>query len=848
MDPKSYLDNLSTNLKNAIAKSISLATSLGESKVTPAHILLILQEQEGTVGAEVISKVNLKKETIEEELPRKKDEQGGEQLPELNKNSKKALEKAMLLAQEYGHNYIGTEHLLSGLVHCGDQKIENILEKNNLLAKDIDKQIEIILKSTTRFPDLDSISETLEEIKNMSKNKGKGGLPGPGNHMKPQIFSSNKSQQTTTKNQEQSVLDMFTTELTSKEIQKDIDPVIGREEEIQRLTNILCRRNKNNPVLVGEAGVGKTAIVEGLAKRITEGNVPDILKRKRVFSLDLTLLISGTIYRGEFESRLNKIVEKFKQEDDYILFIDELHNIIGTGSNQGTMDAANILKPALARGNLHCIGATTIDEYEQYITDDPALERRFQSIDIEEPSLQETKEILQGVKKHYDNYHNVNITEEAIEKATKLSNKYIYDNFLPDKALDLLDEAASSVRVEQDESDLEQKKRELEELKQDYKEKKKVAVEQENFDEALKWKKTLSTTNEKLDKIEEKLIHKKKKKEAEQVTAENVARILSMQLSVETNRLLQDEWEQLEKLDEELKNEIFGHNEVIDQVVNSLKKSYLGIHDEDIPLSSFLFAGPSGVGKTELARTLAKKLYYDEDALVKVDMSEFSEAHGVSKILGSPAGYVGHDKRNKFLEQVKKRPYSVILLDEFHEAHPDVQKLTLQILDEGELTDSTGKTISFKHAIIVLTTTMGADIFKSHGIGFDEPDNKKNKKEKLIKDKLKDSFSAPLIGRISEICPMHPLQKDDVEKIVDKTIEEISEKLKQKHNIAIEPQEEALQSLAEESFDEDTGVRHLEQIIEKTIQELVIEIMNKEKKDNKGKFELTKDSGSYKLV
>jgi len=846
MDPQNYLDNLSTNLKNAIAKAISLAASRENEHVRPLHILLVLQEQEGAIGAEVLSKLNLDKETIEKKLEINKEEVETSSLPELSDKSKQALEKAMLLAHEYNHNYIGTEHLLSGLVHCKDEEVDKILQENNLTPQDVDKQVEIILKGTARFPDLENISETLEEIKNMSKNQAS--LPGSGGHMKPQLFSQNQSKQNKTKQKKQSVLEMFTTELTSKKIQADIDPVIGRDTEIQRLINVLCRRNKNNPVLVGEAGVGKTAIVEGLAKKIVEGDVPDILRRKQLFSLDLTLLISGTIYRGEFESRLNKIVEKFKHQDDYILFIDELHNIIGTGSNQGTMDAANILKPALARGELQCIGATTIDEYEQYITDDPALERRFQSINVEEPSLEETKEILTGVKEYYDKYHEVEITEGAIENATKLSNKYIHNNFLPDKALDLMDEAASSVRTQREEGDLEKKKRELKEVKKDYKRKKETAIEQENFDEALKWKRALSTTNKKLDQTEEKIIHNKKKEDPDKVTAENVARILGMQLSVDTDLLLQDEWEKLNNLDSKLKEEVFGHEQVIQKIVDSLKKSYLGIHDEDSPLSSLLFAGPSGVGKTELAKTLAEKLYYDKDALVKVDMSEFSEAHGVSKLLGSPAGYVGHDQRNKFLEQVKKRPYSVILLDEFHEAHPDVQKLTLQILDEGELTDSTGKTISFNHAIIILTTTVGSDLFKSQGIGFEDAENQQQKANEVIKDKLKDTFSKPLIGRINEICLMSPLEAQDTEKIVDKKITEISKNLQQRHNIAIEPEQEALTSLAKESYDKDTGVRHLEQLVEKTIQNLVIEIMTENKEDSEGKFKLTKEQDSYKLV
>ena len=846
MNPQDYLDSLSTHLKNTIAKSISFATSIGEDEVSPAHIMHTLAGQKGSIGSEILSQLEITPEEIEEVIgvATETDKVSKkESLPELNENSKKALEKAMLLAHKYDHNYIGTEHLISGLVHCDDNEIESILKYYEISKKEVDKQVEIVLKSTTRFPNIDNISETLDQIQNISNNAGGKLPPGGGKgQMKPKLFSKKTKGQ----NKDQSALEMFTTELTDKEHQEKVDPVIGREKEIERMINIICRRNKNNPVLVGEPGVGKTAIVEGLAKKITEGDVPDALKRKKIFSLDLSLLISGTIYRGEFESRLNKIIEKFTDKPDYILFIDELHNIIGAGSNQGTMDAANILKPALARGELHCIGATTLDEYKKYITDDPALERRFQSIDIDEPTIDETEQILNGVKKYYEGFHNVDITEEAIKAAAKLSTKYIHDNFLPDKAIDLIDEASSSVKVKQADDELAKKKRELQDLLEDYEENKEASIEKEEFEDAIKWKNAIENTNEKLEKVNKKVKEKRKKTDAPKVTAANIAEILSTQLAVDSEVLLKDQWSQLDDLPEKIRQDVIGQDHVIEKVTKALKKSYLGIHDQNKPIGSYLFVGPSGVGKTEMSKSLAKNLYHDQDSLIKIDMSEFSEAHGVSKLLGSPAGYVGHDKRNKFLEKVQKRPYSIILVDEFDKAHPDVQKLMLQILDEGKLTDSSGKTISFKHTIIILTTNVGAELYKSHSIGFGgEKGVEEEKKENFIKSKLKNTFSSPLIGRLNEICLFSPLEENDIEMIVEKHVKEIGEKLQEKHGISLEATNDAIESLANEQYDSDTGIRHLEQIIDETVQNLLIEKLKEDK--NKKSLKLRKRGDSYKL-
>lgn len=845
MDPKDILNNLSTHLKNTVARSIQYATTMQHIEVTPLHLLIAIADEPGCLGSEIMQKLAIKKESIEKLLlllPTEEPLRNTKTtvtLPELNKPARGSLEKAMLYAYEYGHKYVGTEHLLFGIIEVNDKAIQSLLKILHIQKKDIENQITTVLTSTSKFPEIEDMDAAMEEIQDMVENQT------------PEQPHTHQDQPPKPKRQV-TALDVFTTNLTDVDAQKDIDAVVGRELEIERLIDILCRRTKNNPVLVGEPGVGKTAIVEGLAKRIVEGRVPDILKNKKILSLDLTLLISGTIYRGEFEARLKQTIDELTKQDNIILFIDELHNIIGAGSNQGTMDAANILKPALARGQLRCIGATTLDEYKKYISADPALERRFQSITVEEPSRDDTVKILHGIKKNYEDYHHVTISDEAITLAVDLSVKYIHDNFLPDKAIDLLDEGAASVKVRQKSSPLQKEKIELELQKEKLEKEKQSAIVSEKFTEANKLKEKIERIEKKLAQI---LVQNKKQKASKRplVKKEDIARVVHHKLHISEQVLLASEWTELQNLTQSLHESIVGQDQVIEEVVNTLKRSSLSTGSRKKPLASFLFAGPSGVGKTALAKVLAEKLYHSDQALIKLDMSEFAEQHGISKLLGSPAGYIGYKERNQFTDKMKRRPFSVILFDEIDKAHPDVIRLLLQILDEGELTDSSGKKISFKNAIVILTTNLGAELYKSVGIGFgssaslsqDLEETQKNIQQ-AVKAKLKDSLDSALLGRLNAILTFQPLGMETIETIIEKRISFLSDHFKKTHAFGLEPDKDAIHKLANVAYNPDEGARLIEKVVDETIHSLVIQMLEKEK--IKKKFFLKEKEGKIVLV
>ncbi len=839
MKPEKFLENFSSHLKNTIARSISIAASLSHPRVKPVHILLALAEETGAVASEILFRLKLDTKIILKFLEEKKIEPVVKEkkaitttLPELSNETKKILERAMLIAYEREQNYIGTEHLLAAIAKNPDLEVSKLFSIQNINFETVLEEVENVLQSTNRFPNAEDIEETMDQMQDMIEDNPPPMPPLPS-------LQKNKSKKSP------GATAMFATNLTDKKIAKNSDPVISREEEIERLIHILSRRTKNNPVLLGEPGVGKTAIVEGLAKRIVAGDVPDILKKKKILSLDLTLLIAGTIYRGEFESRLKQIIDEVSGKPDYILFIDEIHNIIGAGSNQGTMDAANILKPALARGKLHCIGATTLDEYKKHITSDPALERRFQPIYVEEPSTEEAKEILEGIKPHYEEFHNVKIDKDAIAAAVEYSERYIHDNFLPDKAIDLIDEASASVRTKRKTPLGEQKLQKLELQLEDIEQQKEEAIKHEKFDLAL-------TIKNKEKEIRQKIMLAKKqsgktKNRKDKVGKADVAEVVARRIDIPKDFLLKNEWEQLSTIEENLKKNIVGQDPVINNLVKSLKQSHLKLHNNKKPFASFLFVGPSGVGKTALAKQLALELFKDEKALVKLDMSEFAESHGVSKLLGSPAGYIGHKERNRFTDELKKRPYAVLLFDEFDRAHKDVQKLLLQMLDEGELTDSAGKKIYLHHSIIVLTSNVGAELYKSAGIGFGNTKKSDNQEiHKSVMHAIKTEFGNPLTARIQNIIPFYPLESNHVETIIKNNIEEMSQKLKSTQNLNIVPDNKVIKMLAQNAYTEDTGVRNLDNIVQNVLHELLINILQKDKR--KKNYTLTHSANQYKLI
>jgi len=761
------------------------------------------------------------------------------------------LEKGILAAYERSHTYVGTEHLLYGIADLDISA--DIFDTFDIDIEALVDHIESFFQNMERFPEVEDVSEMMEQIQEITGEDPSRPLQTPSKipTKKQKTPSAKKTKNINSRKQKQATaLDMFAVDLTDKYVQATIDPVIGREKEITRLMQILCRKTKNNPVLVGEPGVGKTAIAEGLAKRIIEGNVPDVLKRKQILSLDLTLMIAGTIYRGEFESRLKQVIQEIEQHPDVIVFIDELHTIIGAGSNQGTMDAANILKPALARGTLRCIGATTIDEYTKYIQSDPALERRFQAISVDEPSRDDAITILRGLKTYYEQFHSVTITDEAIVAAVDLSMKYIHETYLPDKAIDLMDEAAAAKTLIRKQSPDEKKYHKLLDQLDDIQDHKEEAIMEEHFDEATKWKKKELAIEKKIVLQKASLADVQQDLQKEVVDTTDIANVLSNRLSISPDVLLQNTWQRLDTLHEKLATHLVGQDTAIARVVDSLRQSYLRPEQKTRPRSSLLFVGPSGVGKTTLASILAEQLYHSHQALIRLDMSEFSESHGTSKLLGSPAGYIGHGERNLFTEQIRKRPHSIVLFDEIDKAHPDVRKLLLQILDDGVLTDSKGKKTYFNQAIIILTTNVGAELFRSHGIGFgrqakDVEGMKDTAQQKIIEQKLNHELGTALMSRVQSTCIFSPLSTEHVETLITKHVSRLSDHLKTHHAMSIGLSKQAVAALCTELHNTEKGARHVEHSMDTIIHALVVDILKQKKR--KKRYILKKEKESYVL-
>ena len=620
-------------------------------------------------------------------------------------------------------------------------------------------------------------------------------------------------------------LNQYGKNLTSLAKENKLDPVIGRKDEIQRIIEILSRRTKNNPVLIGEPGVGKTAVVEGLAEMIVDNKVPEILKNKKVVSLDMSAMVAGAKYRGDFEERLKNVLQEIKKSGNVILFIDEMHTIIGAGAAEGAMDAANILKPLLSRGEIQIIGATTLNEYRKHIEKDAALERRFQTVIVDEPTGEDTVKILNGLKDKYEAHHKVKITDEAIKAAVTLSQRYINDRFLPDKAIDLIDEACSKIKLKtvtmpKSILDLEKKIEKVSKEKEE-------AIISQSFEDAAKYRDEEKELKAKLRKSKEKWNKEEKNKEVS-VTDEDIANVVSAWTKIPVTKLTKTETEKLKNLDKELKKRVIGQDEAVDSLSRAIKRARVGLQNENRPIGSFMFLGPTGVGKTELTKALAENLFGNETQMIRLDMSEFMEAHSVSKLIGSPPGYVGYDEGGQLTEQVRRKPYSIVLFDEIEKAHPDVFNMLLQILDDGRLTDSTGRTVSFRNTVIIMTSNAGArNIVEHHSIGFASKEDSKKDYEKTkseVMSELKKIFRPEFLNRLDDIIVFKKLSNESIKKITKLMLDEFIKRVEKK-NIKVTISDDVIKYISKVGFDDTYGARPLRRAIQTNIEDKFAEEM-----------------------
>ena len=799
--------------KEAIEIAQEEAISLGHNYVGSEHILYGLAKEGAGVASKVLANQNVKPEEIENKII----EMIGKEIVTSNETlgftprSKRVIENSFIEAKKLGYDYIGTEHLLMGILREGDSIAVRIL-------------IELDVNLPKIYNEIVNVINDAEDI-SQDNSQGKNSMGS---------FNSTPS------------LNQFGEDLTKKALDGKLDPVVGRKDEIERVIQILSRRTKNNPCLIGEPGVGKTAIVEGLAQKINSGDVPEILKNKRVVSLDISGMVAGAKYRGDFEERIKKALGEVKKAGDVILFIDEIHTIVGAGSAEGAIDAANILKPMLARGEIQLVGATTIDEYRKFIEKDAALERRFSPVTVEEPNTKDTIQILKGIRDKYEAHHNVKITDEAIEAAVHLSERYITDRFLPDKAIDLIDEASSKARLKTytEPDSLRQMQEEIDRIQKD----KEEAVRSQKFEKAASLRDEEKKLKEKYEE-EEKKWKNKNTKTLVTITEENIADVVALWTGIPAKKITEDENERLRNLEESLHKRVIGQNEAVEAVSKAIRRGRVGLKDPSRPIGSFLFLGPTGVGKTELSKALAESLFGDENAMIRVDMSEFMESHSVSKLIGSPPGYVGFEEGGQLTEKIRRKPYSVILFDEIEKAHPDVFNMLLQILDDGRLTDSTGRTVNFKNTVIIMTSNIGARLITDKkSLGFsnkqDEKDEQKDYEDtkKEVMAELKRSFRPEFINRIDEIIVFHKLNDEEIEKIIDIMLNEVKKRLtSQKYEI--EFSEDVGKFISKKGIDKNFGARPLRRAIQNEIEDKIAEaiLVGKLKKGKKATISVKND-------
>lgn len=784
------MDNRYTDsAKNAWEFAAKEAAKLGSDYVGTEHLLIGISHEKDSVGGKILNSLGLTVDILEKLLT----EYNGNNFFMHHElyvapRTKRVLEMAIEEANELGNNYVGTEHLLLAIIHEGGGLAVQILEHFNVTGSKLQRAFEQFMT---------------EEVSGE-------------------------------KNVELGEISDFATDLNERAKQGKIDPVIGRQTEIDRVIQILSRRNKNNPVLIGEPGVGKTAIAEGLAQRIINNDVPEILKNSHIISLNMSAVVAGTKYRGEFEERLKKVLDEVKKHDDWILFIDELHTLVGAGATEGSMDAANIMKPALARGELHCIGATTLKEYKKYIEKDAALERRFQPVKVGEPTVSDTIAILMGLRDRYEAFHKAKITDEAIKKAVELSSRYITDRFQPDKAIDVIDEASAKVRMEASSApdELKQKEEEFSSLQKE----KEEAVSSQNFEKAAILRDQSKKLSEEIEKLKESW--KGADHEHLVVTEDDIAEVVAKWTGIPLQNLKQKDSERLLHLEDELHKRVIGQEEAVNSVAKAIRRARAGLKDPKRPIGSFLFLGSTGVGKTELARALAESMFGSEKNMIRFDMSEYMEKHEVSRLVGAPPGYVGYEEGGQLTDAVRRNPYSVILFDEVEKAHSDFFNILLQVLDDGRLTDGQGRTVDFTNAVIIMTSNLGSQILsnKDKTMGFlsgkSEGEKEFDKIKKSIMEQVKIHFRPEFINRIDEIIVFHPLSKNnltEISKLLLKNVEKKLEGLK----LRIEITDKARDLLISKGTDFEYGARPLKRTIQKEIEDPVSELILEGKLEGK---------------
>ncbi|MFP3324489.1 ATP-dependent Clp protease ATP-binding subunit [Planococcus sp. SIMBA_160] len=760
------------------------AIRMKHESIGTEHILLGLIREGGGIAAKALEAIEVNTQLIEDgvkELVGVGEKDVGP-IVHYTPRAKKVIELSVDESRKLGHSYIGTEHLLLALIREGEGVAARVLGNAGVSLNKARQQVLQLLGS---------------------------------NEQASTGTSPNASANTPT-------LDGLARDLTQVAREGSLDPVIGRSDEITRVIEVLSRRTKNNPVLIGEPGVGKTAIAEGLAQQIVNNEIPETLRDKRVMVLDMGTVVAGTKYRGEFEDRLKKVMDEIRQAGNVILFIDELHTLIGAGGAEGAIDASNILKPSLARGELQCIGATTLDEYRKYIEKDAALERRFQPIQVDEPTVEESIEIIKGLRDRYEAHHRVKITDEAIVAAAKMSDRYISDRFLPDKAIDLIDEAGSKVRLRSYTTppDLKELEARLEAARSE----KNEAVQSQEFEKAASLRDAEQKLKDELDQTKKEWKEKQGKEESE-VTVEDIAKVVSMWTGVPVSRLAQTESDKLLNLEQILHSRVIGQDEAVTSISKAIRRARAGLKDPKRPIGSFIFLGPTGVGKTELAKALAESMFGDEDAMIRIDMSEYMERHTTSRLVGSPPGYVGYEEGGQLTEKVRRKPYSVVLLDEIEKAHPEVFNILLQVLEDGHLTDSKGRRVDFRNTVIIMTSNVGAQELKYNKyVGFNLEDSKtdyKDMKGKMLAE-LKKAFRPEFLNRVDDMIVFHSLEKNDLRKIVELMTQQLTARLKEQ-DIDLELTEAALDKIAKEGYDPEYGARPLRRSLQKYVEDRLSE-------------------------